>query len=242
MNKENLMLDLVGTLVIGWTVGTLFAAIIGTTGITLTSRLAIGGIAGAWVGLVAAAALSRALAAPTTLPILFSLPLLTVAALLSLPAARDAIFRIPVQLVIGLNAFRALGVLFLFLAAAGRLAGPFPYAAAIGDIITGLFALSIARIAARSSTGDRRVMAWNAFGMLDLIVAVTLGVTSQPGSPIQLIHAGVGSAAIITLPWAFVPLVGVPLYLIGHAIIFAHARQESASLDLPSRIDATQAS
>jgi hypothetical protein len=65
--------------------------------------------------------------------------------------------------------------------------------------------------------------------MLDLIVAVTLGVTSRNGSAIQLIHAGAGSDAITSLPWAFVPLVGVPLYLIGHAIVFAHIRANAAS-------------
>lgn len=223
------MLDLVGTLLIGSTIGTLLAAMVSTAGISQASRLAVGGIAGAWLGLAVAATLSGALNSPLTLPLLFSLPLLAVAALVAIPAVRDAIFRIPVRLIVGLNAFRVLGVLFLLLAVAGRLGGPFPYFAGIGDIITGLFALSVAGIAARSSLGDFRVIAWNAFGMLDLIVAVTLGVTSRNGSPIQLIHAGAGSDAITSLPWALIPLVAVPLYLIGHAIVFAHIRANAAS-------------
>jgi hypothetical protein len=37
-----------------------------------------------------------------------------------------------------------------------------------------------------------------------------------------MIHAGVGSAAITTLPWSMIPLVLVPAYLIGHGIVFAH--------------------
>src|ERR1700746_4014732 len=57
--------------------------------------------------------------------------------------------------------------------------------------------------------------------MLDLIVAVTLGLISRNGSPLQLIHAGVGTAAIQTLPWAFVPTVLVPFFLFAHGIIFA---------------------
>jgi hypothetical protein len=222
------VLDLVGTLLIGSTIGTLLAAIVSTPGISLASRLMVGGIAGIWVGLVVAVTLSGALNAPLTLPMIFSLPLLAVAALLANPAARAAILRIPVRLIIGLNAFRVLGVLFLLLAAAGRLGGPFPYFAGIGDILTGLFALSVAGVAA-GSVGNIRVIAWNVFGMLDLIVAVTLGVTSRNGSAVQLIHAGAGSDAITSLPWAFVPLVGVPLYLIGHAIVFAHIRANAAS-------------
>jgi hypothetical protein len=239
------VLDLVGTLLIGTTIGTLLAAIVSAAGLSLASRLIVGGIAGAWLGLVAAATLSGALNAPLTLPMLFSLPLLVLAALLVFPAAREVIFHIPVRLIIGLNAFRVLGVLFLLLAAGGRLGGPFPYAAGIGDVITGLFALSVAGVAARSSVGNLRVIAWNAFGMLDLVVAVTLGVTSRNGSAIQLIHAGAGSDAITSLPWALVPLVGVPLYLIGHAIVFAHIRANAASSRSAGRrrpIDAMQAS
>lgn len=239
------MLDLLGTLLIGSTIGTLLAAIVGITGISPASRLTVGGFAGVWLGMVIAVTLSGALKAPLTLPILFSLPLLTVAVLLAIPAARDAIFRIPVSLIIGLNTFRVLGGLFLLLAAAGRLGGPFPYFAGIGDIVTGLFALSVASVAARSSVGYFRVFAWNTFGTLDLIVAVTLGVTSRNGSPIQLIHAGAGSDAITSLPWALVPLVAVPIYLIGHAIVFAHIRANAGSRSsLRSRrpADAMQAS
>jgi hypothetical protein len=36
----------------------------------------------------------------------------------------------------------------------------------------------------------------NLFGTLGLVAAVALGITSAQGSPLQLIHAGVGSEAI----------------------------------------------
>ena len=58
------------------------------------------------------------------------------------------------------------------------------------------------------------MLEWNIFGTLDLIVAVSLGVISARG----------GSAAMTTLPWALIPLVLVPAYLIGHAIVFARMR------------------
>lgn len=222
------MLDFAGTLVIASVIGVVFTAIVSTIGVSLGSRLTVAGIAGAWVALVAMVTAAGYLGEPLVMLMLFSLPFLAAAALVATPAAREAIMRIPAPLIIRLNAFRVLGLMFLLLAAAGRLAGPFPYSAGIGDILTGLFALSVAAMAGRSSVGNRRVMAWNAFGMLDLIAAVTLGITSAPGSPLQLIHAGVGSQAIIALPWAFVPLVLVPTYLIGHAIVFVHGREQLA--------------
>jgi hypothetical protein len=126
------------------------------------------------------------------------------------------------------------------LADAGRLSGPFPYFAGIGDVITAALAIPIARIATTASVADPRVVAWNVFGTLDLIVAVALGITSQNGSPIQLIHAGAGSAAIATLPWALVPMVLVPTFLIAHGIIFAHVRlHTSRERGVPGRLAAT---
>jgi hypothetical protein len=119
--------------------------------------------------------------------------------------------------------------MFLFLVVAGRLGGPFPFSAGIGDIITGLFALQVARLAASKSANHPRVLLWNAFGTLDLIAAVALAVTSQPGSALQLIHAGVGSAAITTAPWAMIPAFLVPFYLIGHGIVFVQARKQALS-------------
>ncbi len=103
------------------------------------------------------------------------------------------------------------------------MSGPFPYFAGIGDIITGIFAIPVARIAAQNPR-DLRVLEWNIFGTLDLIAAVFLGVMSTDGGPLQLIHAGVGSSEMTTLPWALIPLVLVPTYLIGHALVFAHVR------------------
>ena len=142
---------------------------------------------------------------------------------------RSALAAIPAPYIIGLNVFRVIGVFFLVLLAEGRLSGPFPYFAGGGDIITGLFALQTARFAQYAPLNHPRILAWNTFGILDLLLAVSLGVFSQPG-PTQLIHAGVGSAALTTLPWSLIPLVLVPTYLIGHATIFARAlgRQENA--------------
>ena len=68
---------------------------------------------------------------------------------------------IPTSLLIGLNAMRVLGVLFLLLALDGRLAGPFPFSAGLGDIITGVFAiplaLTVAALAILANGGDREL-------------------------------------------------------------------------------------
>ena len=224
------MLDALETLLIGAAAGTLLATVVATVGGSLARRLALGAIGGGWVALAVVVTVGRFGGSPLVLPLMFALPLVTVWLLATFSAGfRSALAAIPAPYIIGVNVFRVLGALFLILLAEGRLAGPFPYFAGIGDIVTGLFALSTARFAQHAPLNHPRILAWNAFGTVDLLVAVSLGVLSQPG-PTQLIHAGVGSAAITTLPWSLIPLVLVPTYLIGHATIFARAlgHQENA--------------
>jgi hypothetical protein len=69
-------------------------------------------------------------------------------------------------------------------------------------------------------------MAWNLFGIADLVLAIALGVTSAEGSPLQVFHTAPGSEAMQQLPWSFVPTVLVPLWLILHAIIWAQLRRQ----------------
>ena len=78
------------------------------------------------------------------------------------------------------------------------------------------------RLAAQGRvSGDRAIWIWNAVGALDMFAAIALGVISANGAPLQLIYAGAGSAAVQVLPWALIPTVLVPLYLITHGIVFA---------------------
>jgi hypothetical protein len=100
-----------------------------------------------------------------------------------------------------------------------------------GDVITGMLALPIAWLAARAPSSTRNIaLAWNAFGALDLVVAVSLGLVSANGSPLQLIHAGAGSAAMQALPWSMVPTVLVPAFLVLHAAIYAQLRRAGRSV------------
>jgi hypothetical protein len=213
-----MLLNLIDSLAIGATIAAVLVGVL--TGIPMknSTRIATAAFFGAWVGLAGEATAAGWLARPAMLLVFFVVPF-TVAFVF-----RTALAQLSPEMIIRLNAFRVLGALILALGLTHRLAGPFPYSAGIGDIITGIAALSIARIAASESVSQWRVVAWNAFGLLDLVFAVFFGVTSQPGSPLQLFNFGTGSAAIITLPWSMIPLVLVPIYMIGHVIVFTHVR------------------
>ena len=59
------------------------------------------------------------------------------------PGVRATLLNLPTPLMIGLNFGRVFAVLFFLLALQGRLAGPFPFFAGWGDIITGVFAVPL---------------------------------------------------------------------------------------------------
>ena len=110
------------------------------------------------------------------------------------------------------HTFRAAdGAAFLLIMALGHLPPLFALPAGLGDIATGIAAPLVARRIALG-TGRRAALWFNAFGMTDLIVALTLGaVTAYP-----LIHVTPSGAPISELQLALVPTVGVPLLLAVH--------------------------
>ena len=225
------MLDLIGAIAGMVAVAINLVAFTGVLPGSLARRLSLAAIGGAWVGLASGLGAAGKLAFSPQQPVplvgvLFALPLL-VAGVLAVRSSRvrSAFMAIPMPLLIALNGLRVLGVLFLLLAAAGRLSGPFPFSAGLGDIITGAFAIPLALSVARSQKlPASAVMRWNIFGTLDLLVAIGLGITSAAGSPLQFIHVGVGSEAMQYLPFCLVPTVLVPFYLITHGIIAAQLR------------------
>jgi hypothetical protein len=136
---------------------------------------------------------------------------------------RESLLALPVTLLVGLNVMRIFGGFFLLLALQDRLSGPFPQSAGWGDVIVGLTAIPLTLAIARNPEDHRgALLAWNVFGTLDLIAAVTLGIISAPGSPLQLLGGTIGSTAVWMLPWSTIPTLLVPFYLITHGVIFAH--------------------
>jgi hypothetical protein len=229
--EEIVMLDLIGAIVGMAAVAISLVAFTTYLPGPPARRLILAGIVGGWVGLASALGAAGALDFSPSQPIpligvLFATPLLLVGTLaLIYPGLRAALLAVPMPVLIALNAMRVFGVLFLLLTAAGRLSGPFPWLAGFGDIITGALAVPLAMQVARSAPLPTRVIArWNMFGILDLFVAVGLGITSAAGSPLRLIHMGVGSQAMQQLPFCLVPAVLVPFYLITHGIIAAQLR------------------
>lgn len=192
-------------------------------------RLAAG--FGAWFVAVAILALTSALhdergAGAPALGLAVGLPIVVLSFMfLRSPHLRAALDAVPLSLLIGVNALRVLGVLFVAAYAAGRLPGPFAPVAGWGDIFVGLAAIPVALIAhRRGSAAVPLVLAWNTLGLADLVAAVTLGVTSSPG-PLRLIFNEPGAALMTTAPWLLIPGFLVPLFASTHLAVFYRLRQ-----------------
>jgi hypothetical protein len=225
------MLDFIGIIVSATLMMFVFNAFLTFMEIPRGTKLALAGAIGLWIGVCAAVASAGWLEVSRPFPVIgifVALPLIAAAVATAWPAARAAMLSVPMPLLIGLNIGRVFAVLFLLLAAEGRLAGPFPHSAGWGDIITGIFAVPALWLAKDASAKHTTaIAAWDLFGAADLVMAIALGVTSAQGSPLQLFHTAPGSAAMQFLPWSFVPTVLVPFWLIIHAIVWAQLRRRA---------------
>ena len=145
----------------------------------------------------------------------------------------DAVARIidavPQQWLVSVQLYRALGVIFLILYATGKLPSLFAWPAGVGDIAIGLLAPVVGLAYARAP-GDTAglVRAWNVFGILDLVVAVTTGFMTAP-SLIQPIEVQPNSDLMTVLPMVLIPVYLVPLSIVLHIASLAKLHRATAT-------------
>lgn len=136
---------------------------------------------------------------------------------------------VPQEWLVGVQIYRVMGAIFLVLCAAGRLPGVFAWPAGVGDVIVGLLAPAVAMAyARRSSRAVTWLRAWNLFGLLDLLVAVTTGFLSSP-SPLQLMARDAPNWLISEFPLVLVPVFLVPLAVLLHLASLRKLRLEELS-------------
>jgi hypothetical protein len=202
---------------------------------TASGRITVLVALGAWFVLVLAIGATGALSpAGGGAPALGLTVVLPIAALVwayfALPSVRNALATTPLPALIGLHAIRLLGFTFIILYAEGRLPAPFAPSAGWGDVFMGATALPLAWALMRSGARVRPlVFLWNALGVADLVIALTLGPLSAPG-PLQVFVGPPDSSPMTTLPWLIIPGFLVPCLMFVHVVIFARlAKAENAT-------------
>lgn len=191
-------------------------------------RLGIALILAIWFALVvslgaAGAFLGRPGAPPIGLAIGVTAPLLLFFAWLRLsPAFRDFILTLDLRLIAGMQAWRWAGLGVLFLYAYKVLPGLFALPVGLGDMAVGFAApwmiLGLAR--QPDFAASAAFVRWNWLGILDLVVALSLGASLA-----VLATGPISTAPMATLPLLIVPVFLVPFFLMLHATALMQSRR-----------------
>jgi hypothetical protein len=133
---------------------------------------------------------------------------------------------VPQPWIVGVQLYRALGVIFLILYATAQMPGLFAWPAGVGDITVGLLAPVVALAYARDpGRNGNLVWAWNVFGILDLVVAVTTGFITSPSA---LFTYEPPNELISVFPLVLVPVYLVPLSTVLHLASLAKLHRDVA--------------
>jgi hypothetical protein len=141
---------------------------------------------------------------------------------------RRALAAVPTPTLHALQVWRVVGILFVILFGLGQLPAHFALPAGWGDIFVGVTAPLIALALARGMRGAAPLaIAWNVFGLLDLVVAVGMGT----GFLAPLLEPELGprvppAAAMGVYPMILVPVFAVPLSMLLHVIALPRVVRE----------------
>ena len=134
------------------------------------------------------------------------------------PGFRQFVLSADLRTLTFLQAWRVAGFVLVVAGAYKILPNAFALPAGYGDLFVGLTA-PLAAIFLTKSERRGTLIAWQLLGVLDLLMAVTLGVLASPR--LHLIGGGLSTAALTVLPLSIVPTFAVPLLLILHIACLA---------------------
>ena len=91
-----------------------------------------------------------------------------------------------------------------------------------GDIAIGVTAPFVALYLTREAGRKKSFITWQLFGILDLVIAVSMGVLASP-TPVGIFARGITTDFMTTLPLSLIPTFAVPLLMVLHVISIAQA-------------------
>lgn len=141
---------------------------------------------------------------------------------------REFILGADLRLVAAIEGWRWAGLGFLSLYAHGILPALFAFPAGLGDMAIGFTApwIVLGLIRQPSFAAGRRFAIWNILGILDLVIAVSLGTLCSGFIPGLVGNVTTGPMA--KLPLVLIPAYMVPFFIMLHFTALAQARRMRA--------------
>ncbi len=181
-----------------------------------------------WLALVVALGASGVMLRPRgtpPLPILISVlgPIAVfLAAYFGSRAFRALVLNADLRFLTAIQAWRIGGFAFVVLTLHGFLPGSFAWPAGLGDIAVGVTApwVMLALLRRPAFVTSPPYMAWNVFGILDLVVAVGMGALNS-----WLMAGDITTAPMARMPLVLIPAYLVPLFVMLHLTAVFRARR-----------------
>jgi hypothetical protein len=138
------------------------------------------------------------------------------------PAFRSTVLSLDTGILVILHSWRMLGLGFLLLYAYNVLPGMFAWLAGLGDALAAVGATLIGiRLLRGRAVSKQALKAWNTCGLLDFLIAITVGTASRS----TWLGGEITTDPMAFLPLSLIPTLVVPFYMITHLIIFLQLRE-----------------
>lgn len=148
----------------------------------------------------------------------FGVPYLGMKAINSSKTFGMVVDALPNHLIIGIQIYRLLGVVFLFLYLDGLMPAEFAFPSGIGDIVVGITAPLVAFLFLKKSRHAARAgKLWNYAGIADLVLALIMGALTAP-TLLQSLSFDLPNTLIISYPLVTVPTFAVPFAFLLHLV------------------------
>ena len=176
------------------------------------------GAAGAFVGRPGTPPLAIAIAVAAPLTIFFTWLRLS-------QSFHAFVLSLDLRLVAAMQAWRWAGLGFLSLYAQNLLPAVFALPAGLGDMAVGITApwMVLALLRQPDFSASRTFIRWNVLGILDLVIAVSIGTVNAfiaTGAPGEI-----STAPMASLPLLLIPAFPVPLFLMLHTAALMQSRK-----------------
>jgi hypothetical protein len=131
---------------------------------------------------------------------------------------------ISLQLITAAHLWRFVGIGFIIAYYLGKLPPQFGIPEGVGDIIAAVFALPLTRALYRGRPVRKAFIAWNVYGLVDLVSAITVGVLYSQGS-FGILRSGVSTAMMTTFPISLIPTFFVPFFILLHVLALVRNKE-----------------